>query len=301
MIVIKDVSKAFGDTKVLEGINSVIPKGSIYALIGTNGAGKSTLLNMIDGIYRCDGGCIEIDGEDIFENTGKKAKIAYIPDDPFYFNGYSMNEMADFMKTAYPGFSQEKYEAIVNNFPLDTKKPISSFSKGMKRQAAIIFALAQNPEILLCDECFDGLDPVIKKLVKRLIINEVSEREMTAVISSHNLREMENLCDIVGILNGSRIVVEKSMDGIKDSLHKFQLAFKPMIEKSEFNNLGIDIIKTEIRGGIMEIVARGNGEVIKEVLSKLEPVFIESINLSLEDIFIYETEANGYDFSEILL
>lgn len=301
MIQLKNVSKSFGDTKVLEKTNSVIPRGSIYALIGTNGAGKSTLLNLIDGIYRCDSGCVEINGENIYENTSQKAKIAYVPDEPFYFNGYSMNEMADIIKTAYPSFSREKYDFIVSRFPLDPKKPISSFSKGMKRQAAIIFALSQNPEILLCDECFDGLDPVIKKLVKRLIINEVSERQMTAVISSHNLREMENLCDIVGILNGNHIVVEKSMDGIKDSLHKYQLAFKPMIETDELEGLGVDILKTEIRGGIMELVARGDNEYICERLSTLKPMFFDSLELSLEDIFIYEMEANGYDFSELLL
>lgn len=301
MIQIKGATKAFGKQTVLDHIDSLIPSGSIYALVGTNGAGKSTLLNMIDGIYRCNTGCIEIDGENIFENTVKKSEIAYIPDEPFYFSGYSMNETADFMKSAYPNFSVEKYNSIIKNFPLDPRKPISSFSKGMKRQVAIIFALAQNPKILLCDECFDGLDPVIKKLVKKLIINEVSEREMTAVIASHNLREMENLCDIVGILHGNKIVVEKSMENIKDDLHKYQLAFKPMIEISDLAKLNADIIKTEIRGGIMEIVVRGNDEIIKLQLDLLNPVFTDNIDLSLEDIFIYEMEANGYDFSEILM
>ncbi len=299
MIKIDKLSKKLGGYQVLKDVASEIPTGSIYGLIGSNGAGKSTLLNLIDGIYRSDTGSITIDGKSVYEDTELKNKIAYIPDDPYYFNSYSMLEMADYLNTAYPSFSKEKFKTVAENFPLDIKARISTFSKGMKRQAAIVFALSQNPDILLCDECFDGLDPVVKQLVKKLIINEVTERNMTVIISSHNLREMESLCDIIGILHNNTIIVEKRMEDIKERLHKFQLAFKPMIDTRELS--GLDLLNVEIRGSILELVARGKREEIISELSKLNPILTDEIELSLEDIFIYEMEATGYDFSKILM
>lgn len=300
MIEIKNLCKTLSGKKVIENANSTICPGSIYGLIGSNGAGKSTLLNLISGVYKAEAGGVYVDGENVYENISVKNRIAYIADDLFYFNSYNMKEMAEYLRLAYPSFSMTRFYQLADKFPLDIKARISTFSKGMKRQAAVIFALSQNPDILLCDECFDGLDPVIRQLVKRLIIKEVAERNMTVIISSHSLREMENLCDIIGILHNNRIILEKSIDDIKDRVHKIQLAFKPMIPEENIPS-DIDIIKCETRGHIMELVARGE---VSEILSKLEalnPIIAEEMAITLEDIFIYEMEVSGYDFAKILV
>ena len=193
----------------------------------------------------------------------------------------------------------EKFIEISSYFPLDVNKKLNTFSKGMKRQSAIIMALSRNPEILLCDESFDGLDPVIRQLVKRIIIKEVTERGMTVIVSSHNLNELENFCDVIGILHENKIVLEKNLDDIKENIHKIQVAFKPMIDVSSLKE--IDIVKSTVRKSIMEIVARGR---LDDILRKIEaqnPILTDVIDISLEDIFIYEMEVTGYDASKILI
>ena len=211
-----------------------------------------------------------------------------------------MKEMAEYLNITYPSFSMAKFYEIAEKFPLDIKARISSFSKGMKRQASVVFALSQNPDILLCDECFDGLDPVIRQLVKRLFIKEVSDRGMTVIISSHSLREMENLCDVIGILHNNRIILEKSIDDVKNRVHKIQLAFKPMISEDKLP-CELDIIKCDIKGNMMELVARGEADFILDKLNSLNPIISEEIPVSLEDVFIYEMEVSGYDFAKILV
>ena len=300
MIKINGLCKKLGGKSVLENLSANVKKGSIYGLIGSNGAGKSTLLNIISGVYKKDSGEVLVCDEPIYENVDVKNRIAYVSDDPYYFNSYSMKEMAEFLNAAYPSFSMEKFYEIAKNFPLDIKGRIGAFSKGMKRQAAIVLALSQSPDVLLCDECFDGLDPVIKQLVKRLFINEVTEHGMTVVISSHSLRELENLCDSVGILHNNTIIIEKSMDEIKDRLHKVQLAIKPMISEDELPE-DLETVKCEIRGNMMELVVRGELSEVEEKLQSLNPLVMDIIPLSLEDIFIYEMEASGYDFSKLLI
>lgn len=300
MIRIDGLCKKLGGKTVLDSLSSHVKKGSIYGLIGSNGAGKSTLLNIISGVYRADAGEVLVDGESVYENITVKNKIAYVSDDPFYFNASSMKEMAEFLNAAYPSFSMEKFYEIAKSFPLDIKARLGTFSKGMKRQAAIVLALSQSPDLLLCDECFDGLDPVIKQLVKRILINEVAERDMTVIISSHSLRELENLCDVVGILHNNTIITEKSMDEIKERLHKIQLAIRPMISEDELPE-GLETVKCEIRGNMMELVVRGELSVIEEKLNILNPLVMDCIPLSLEDVFIYEMEASGYDFSKMLI
>ncbi len=299
MIAIENLTKMFDNQAILSGLTANIKEGCIYGLIGSNGAGKSTLLNILDGIYRADGGTVQIDGQDVYENTVLKDKIAYVSDDPYFFNAYSMEEMARFLEKTYPSFTMEKFREIAGHFPLDVKKKMNTFSKGMKRQAAIVFALSQSPSILLCDESFDGLDPVIRQLVKRIVIGEVESRGMTAVISSHNLRELENFCDVVGILHDKKIILERSIDDIKDSVHKIQAAFKPMIDTKSLT--GIDILSMTVRANVLEIVAKGNREEILARIAQFNPILVDPLELTLEDIFIYEMEVSGYDFSKILL
>lgn len=296
---VKLCKKLDGNT-VLENLNLSVKRGSIYGLIGSNGAGKSTLLNILSGVYKQDGGTVEIYGKEIYENTKIKGKTAYITDDPFYFNSYTVDEMAKYLNNIYDRFSMEKYKSVAKVFPIDTGKKINAFSKGMKRQVSIILALAKRPEILLCDESFDGLDPVIRQMVKRLLINEVAERGMTVVISSHNLREMENLCDTIGVLHDNRIILEKSVADIKDTIHRYQAAFKPMIDTSVLEG-EIDIVTKNLRGNIIELVARGEAESIESALNRHNPLLVDKMELTLEDIFICEMEVSGYDFSKILL
>lgn len=300
MIKTERLLKKLDGNVILDELNLNVKRGSIYGLIGSNGAGKSTLLNVLAGVYKPDGGTAKICGEDIFENVAVKGKTAYISDDPFYFNGATVDETAAYLNDVYENFSMDKYRNFSAVFPIDTSKKISSFSKGMKRQTAIMLALAQQPEFLLCDESFDGLDPVIRRLVKRLFVNEVSENGMTIVISSHNLREMENLCDTIGILHDNKIVVEKSISDIKDTLHRYQAAYKPMIDVEMLKDK-LDILTSNMRGSILELTVRGEREKIFAVLESFAPLLIDEIELTLEDIFICEMEVSGYDFSKILL
>lgn len=300
MIKTEGLLKKLDGNTILKELNLTVKRGSIYGLIGSNGAGKSTLLNVLAGVYKPDGGTAKICGENIFENVNVKGKTAYISDDPFYFNGATVDETAAYLNDVYENFSMDKYKTLSDVFPIDTSKKISSFSKGMKRQVAIMLALAQQPEFLLCDESFDGLDPVIRKLVKRLFVNEVSENGMTIVISSHNLREMENLCDTIGILHENKIVVEKSIADIKDTLHRYQAAYKPMIDVEMLKDR-LNILTSNMRGSILELTVRGEREKISAVLESYAPLLIDEIELTLEDIFICEMEVSGYDFSKILL
>lgn len=300
MIKAYGIGKRYEKEFVLENLSMNVEKGSIYGLIGSNGAGKSTLLNVLSGVYKPECGSCTIDGEEVFENTKIKAKVAYITDDPYYFTGATMKEMALYLDKMYPSFSMEKFEKTAGMFPLDVNKKLSSFSKGMKRQAAIILAIAQQPEVLLCDECFDGLDVVVRQMVKGIFVSEAAERKMTVVISSHNLREMENLCDTIGILHENKIVIERSMVDIRDMMHRYSAAYKPMIDVEQLKSR-LNIVSLNMRGNILEIVARGEADAIEKVLEEYNPILVDKTELTLEDIFIYEMEVNGYDFSKILL
>ncbi len=294
------LKKSYDGTPVLEELSMHVRGGSIYGLIGSNGAGKSTLLNVLSGVFKPDAGSAQIDGESIYENISVKARTAYITDEPFYMNGATMKEMAEIMGKLYKSFSMDKFNETAALFPLDVNKKLSSFSKGMKRQAAIILAIAQMPDVLLCDECFDGLDPVVRQLVKKLFVSEAAERDMTIVISSHNLREMENLCDTIGILHDRRIITEKSVGDIKDEMHSYSVAYKPMIDVEELKS-NLDVVTFNQRGNILEFVVKGNAEEIEQIFESRRPLLVDKTDLSLEDIFISEMEANGYDFSKIIL
>lgn len=300
MIDAEKLKKSYDGVTVLEGLDMHVKDGSIYGLIGSNGAGKSTLLNILSGVFKPDEGSAKIDGENIFENTKVKARTAYITDEPFYLNGATLKEMALVTSKLYKSFSMEKFNEVSALFPLDVNKKLASFSKGMKRQAAIILAVSQMPDILLCDECFDGLDPVVRQLVKKLLVNEAAGRDMTVVISSHNLREMENLCDTIGILHDMKIVTEKSVGDIKESMHRYSVAYRPMIDVDELKS-ALDVVTFNQRGNILEFVVRGDAEEIEKVFESKNPLLIDKTDLSLEDIFISEMEASGYDFSKIIL
>ena len=295
---IKNITKSFDGRKVLENLSSTIKKGSIYGLIGSNGAGKSTLLNVIDGVYLPDSGECKIMGENVYENIKIKEKVAYISDEPYFFNSFTMEEEAKYLNNVHPSFTMRKFSEISRLFPLDIKKKINTFSKGMKRQAAIVMELSKNPDVLLCDESFDGLDPVIRQLVKKIIIDEVADRQMTAMVSSHNLREIENFCDVIGILHDNTIVCEQTLDELKENFVKIQVAFKENPGDAFYNDF--NIVSKDVRSSITELVIKGNKQDIIKKFEALNPVLIDILDLTLEDIFIYEMEAKGYDFSKLL-
>lgn len=299
MIEISHLRKSYDHHMILEDINAVVKEGSIYGLLGSNGAGKSTLLGLMSGIYKADAGSILYDGREVYENNDVKKDIAYITDDPFYFNHYTLTEMAKYYSLVCPNFSMVKYDELSSYFPIDRNQKINSFSKGMKRQTAIILAMSQSPKVLLCDESFDGLDPVIRQLVKRIFIEEVNRRGMSIVISSHNLREIENLCDTISIVHNKKIILERDVDTIKEGIHKLQVVIKPMPDSSAFQI--VDLVDCKIRGNLAELIVRGEEQEIIEKLETLNPLLIDTLDLTLEELFIYEMEVGGYDFSNIIL
>ncbi len=299
MIEINHLRKSYDNQMVLEDINAAVKDGAIYGLLGSNGAGKSTLLGLMAGIYKADAGSILYDGQEVYENNAVKKDIAYITDDPFYFNHYTLTEMAKYYALVCPNFSMVRYDELSSFFPIDRNQKINSFSKGMKRQTAIILALSQSPKVLLCDESFDGLDPVIRQLVKRLFIEEVNRRGMSIVISSHNLREIENLCDTISIVHNKKIILERDVDTIKEGIHKLQVVIKPMPNSSVFQV--VDVVDCKIRGNLAELIVRGEEQEIIEKLEALNPLLIDILDLTLEELFIYEMEVGGYDFSNIIL
>ncbi|MBE6822696.1 ABC transporter ATP-binding protein [Caproiciproducens sp. LBM24188] len=298
MIEVKNLTKHFEDKTALDKISFHIPSGSLFGLVGSNGAGKSTFLRTLAGIYSPDGGQILVDGAEPFENSTVKSRLFFISDFPYFIPQATLAEMADFYSRVYPNWSRKRYEELCSVFPIGVKEKISNMSKGMQRQAALICAFAAQPDYLLMDEIFDGLDPVMRQLLKRVVSSDVSERGMTVLIASHNLRELEDFCDHIGLLHRGGVIFERELDELKLGINKVQAVLKPMPELSAFAPL--DIVKTEIRGSLINLVVRGGKEEIMAKINSLNPVFAEILPLTLEEVFISEMEAAGYDLENIL-
>ncbi|MDU7337910.1 MAG: ABC transporter ATP-binding protein [Clostridium sp.] len=298
MIEVKSLVKKFGSKAALDGISFTIDAGSVFGLVGSNGAGKSTLLRSLAGIYQPESGEILVDGLQPFENSTVKSKLFFISDYPYFFPQANMKEMADFYSKTYASWDSKRYEELCALFPLDQNARIINMSKGMQRQVALINALSVRPDYLLLDEIFDGLDPVMRQLLKKLVSSEVSERGMSVVIASHNLRELEDLCDHVGLMHKGGVVFEQELDALKLGIHRVQAIFKPMPLQEALQDF--DIIKQDIRGSLVNFVIRGKREEILEKLNALNPVFIEMLPLTLEEVFISEMEVAGYDIENIL-
>ncbi|MGN0558714.1 MAG: ABC transporter ATP-binding protein [Acutalibacteraceae bacterium] len=298
MIEIKNVTKTFDSLDALDKICFNIPKGSVYGLVGSNGSGKSTLLRIMSGVFEPDGGEVRIDGERVFENERVKGKCIFVPDFPYFYNNSTVENTAQLYRKIYPDWSEERFADLCHMFPINKKSKIISMSKGMQRQAALILALSAQPDYIFLDEIFDGLDPVVRQLVKRLIADDVYSRKMTAVIASHNLRELEDLCDYVGLLHRGKIILNKELDNVKQGIHKIQIAFKNAFENNPFEDL--NLVKCEQKGNLYNIVIKGEESEYLDYLQSLEPVFMESLPLTLEEIFISEMEVAGYDINNIL-
>ncbi|MBC8546629.1 ABC transporter ATP-binding protein [Clostridiaceae bacterium NSJ-31] len=298
MIEANGLTKYFDDIAALKGMTTRIPAGSIYGLVGSNGAGKSTFLRLLAGVYRPDEGAIAVDGAETYENPAVKDRIFFLADELYFFQNATMDQMARFYSGLYGSWSQERYRQMCVTFPIHAERKINTFSKGMQRQAAIILALSAQPDILLLDEAFDGLDPVIRGLVRKILAEDVAQRGATVIIASHNLRELEDLCDQVGVLHGGRILFQRDIDDLKLGFFKVQCAFRPAKEREDF--AGLDLLQFESRGSLINLIARGARE---EILGKIEamgPLFVETVPLTLEEVFIHEMEAVGYDYSNIL-
>lgn len=299
MIKMTNVSKGFENHQAVMNINLSIQKGSIYGLIGSNGAGKTTLMKLLAGIYREDKGSITIEGEDVFENNTLKQRIFYIPDQPHFLTQYNTKQMAKFYKSIYPTWSDERFQTLVTAFDLDMKKKLTSFSKGWQRQAAFILALSAKPDIMILDEPMDGLDPVVRRKVKNLLIQDVAEREMTILISSHNLREIEDICDHIGIIHKGELLIEKELDELKSDIHKVQVAYNTDVPEKLFAKL--NVLHTEKRGSVMLYIVKGKEEDITEQILKTQPVLLDLLPLTLEEIFIYEMGDIGYAIENIVV
>ncbi|GLB59507.1 ABC transporter ATP-binding protein [Cytobacillus sp. NCCP-133] len=297
MIKISNVRKSFEELEAIEKISIHVNKGSIYGLLGSNGAGKTTLLKLLTGIYVQDEGSVTIDGQQVFENASIKEKIFFIQDHPYFLPQYTVKQMAHFYKSIYSGWDHVRFKELAAIFELDINKKIHRFSKGVQRQAAFILALSARPEVLILDEPMDGLDPVMRKKVKNLIIDEVAAREMTVLISSHNLREVEDLCDYIAIMHKGNLIIEKDLDDLKTDTHKIQVAFKGSMP-AIFDSM--KILHKEKRGSVMICIVKGEAGEILEYVQRFKPVIFDLLPLTLEEIFIYEMGDVGYAVQNIL-
>ncbi|MBB6447737.1 ABC transporter ATP-binding protein [Bacillus benzoevorans] len=299
MIKVENASKSFAGSMAIEDICLSIHKGSIYGLIGSNGAGKTTLIKLLAGIYLQDQGVVTIDGETVFENTGLKERFFYIPDQPYFFSQYTAKQMAHFYKSVYRAWSDERFRLLAQSFGLDVNKKLHSFSKGWQRQAAFILALSAKPEFLILDEPMDGMDPVVRKRVKNILIQDVAEREMTILMSSHNLREVEDICDHIGMIHQGRMIFEKDLDELKEDIHKIQVAYNEGVPEQLLDNL--NILHTEKRGSVHLYIVRGEeAEVVKNI-RRSNPIIFDMLPLTLEEIFIYEMGDIGYAIENIVV
>lgn len=297
MIEIKNLTKRFDGFAAVDGLSMTINSGSAYGLLGCNGAGKSTLLRLMTGVYKQDSGEVLIDGQPVYDNVAVKQRILFVSDETSQFAGMTLIDMKKFYRAFYPAFSEELFENLHAMTGLPLRKKTASFSKGMKRQAAVICAIAARPDYLFLDEAFDGLDPAMRIVVKKMMIDAMANSNMTVVISSHNLKEIEEFCDTAGLLHNGKMVFTKELSELKGEIHKVQASFDREMTKEDFPAL--DILSIDHSMGLTFIIAKGNAD---ETLSAVEakgPSFCDLIPLTLEEIFIHETEALGYDRNNI--
>ena len=298
MIKITGLTKAYDKTNVLENLNCTIKDNCIYGLVGANGAGKSTLLRIINGIFRADSGKVEIDGNESFNSEEMKQNMVFVPDDLFFFSGYTLLDTAKFYKALYTAFDMEYFNELAGLLKLNVKAKLNSLSKGLKRQSILICALATKAKYMFFDETFDGLDPVVRNTVKKIIAKHMDNNNTTIIMTSHNLRELEDICDNLGLLYKGGIFFESDIDTLKTNMFKVQIALKEDFSKESFNTL--DILSFKKKGSVATVIINGDRKKAEEYLKKLEPVILDFIPLSLEELFIYQMEVLGYEFNEII-
>ena len=317
MIQAVKLTKRFEDITAVDHIDAAIREGSVFGLIGTNGAGKSTFLRLASGILKPDEGHITIDGQEVFENPAAKRMVFYISDEAYFFSNASPLDMMAYYSRVYERFDKERFRRLLKSFGLDEKRRIHTFSKGMKKQVSVICGICANTKYLFCDETFDGLDPVMRQAVKSLFAADMEDRNLTPIIASHNLRELEDICDHVGLLHKGGIllskdlddmklniqlhiiqILSKDLDDMKLNIHKIQCVLQPGMEPEDL--VSLEVLSTERRGRLLTLTVRGTREEIEAKLGACDPVFFECIPLTLEEIFISETEVAGYDVKKLV-
>ena len=298
MLEAKEVVKSFDGFRALDSATLTVPKGTVYGLVGPNGAGKSTIIRHFTGVYRPDSGQLLLEGAPIWENTDAKRRMVVIPDDWYYFPQASIAEMAKLYAGAYPSFSWERYEKMKQVFPLNDRQMLRRMSKGMQKQAAFWLTMCCMPEYLILDEPVDGLDPVMRRQVWSLLLGDVAERGTTVLVSSHNLRELEDVCDHVGIMNQGKVLLERSLSELQDSICKIQILFgdTPPVELP-----GLKILHESAAGRLRTYIVRGGPDVTQAKLAVYNPLYVEALPLTLEEIFIYELGGMSYEVQDILL
>ena len=297
MIETRKLCKSFEGFQALKDLDVNVPKGAVYGLVGPNGAGKTTLIRHLAGIYIPDSGEVLIDGQPVFENVDIKSRIAYIPDDIFYYTQATVADMKGFYKGIYPAFDEERFDKLGEVFDIDPKRPVRKLSKGMQKQAAFRIAVSCRPDVILLDEPGDGLDPVMRRNVWSILMADVAERGTTVLVSSHNLRELEDVCDHVGIMDQGSMLIERSLDELQNNIVKLQLVLQDGTELPE----GIEILGRSSTGKLEQLIVRGKAEEVEERIAQIAPVYCESIPLNLEEIFIYELGGTGYEVRNIIV
>lgn len=298
MIVADNATKRFGTLTAVDQVSAEIRDGSVFGLIGSNGAGKSTFLRMLAGILQPDEGRVTIDGTDVFEHVGLKERCFFISDEQFFFSNTTPAELKNFYKQYYPRFDETRYHKLMNGFGLDENRKVRTFSKGMKKQVSVICGVCAGTDYLFCDETFDGLDPVVRQTVKSLFAEDVESRGMTPVIASHNLRELEDFCDHVGLLHRGGILFSRDLDEMKLDMFKMQCIFQTPPAADAWQDF--EILRLEQRGSLYTLTARGSRDELQNRVATMNPTFFELLPLTLEEIFINETEVAGYDIKKLI-
>ncbi|MCQ2518938.1 MAG: ABC transporter ATP-binding protein [Lachnospiraceae bacterium] len=298
MIEVNNLVKTFDGFIALDGTSLKVENGSVYGLVGPNGAGKSTVINHLTGVYKQDGGTVLFDDEPVWENANVKRKIAYIPDDWFYFNGSNVEDMMRFYKGIYPSFSEERFYKMRDAFNIDLKKGIKYLSKGMKKQVAFWLALSSMPEYLILDEPVDGLDPVMRRRIWSFVMEDVAARGTSVLVSSHNLRELEDVCDHVGIMNKGKVILERSLSELQDNMVKLQVVFKEGMNEVPGD---IPVLHDSVMGRVHTMIVRMCPESAVKCVSKYEPLLVEAVPLTLEEIFVYELGGLDYEIKETII
>lgn len=299
MIEVKHIAKRFGDIQAVKDVSLTILDGCIFGLVGTNGAGKSTLLRMLAGVLKADEGEALIDGQNVYENIEIKKNLFYIPEDAYFFANSTPFQMMEYYASIYEHFDRKQFLNMLEKFHLDKNRRIQTFSKGMKKQLSILLALSSNVKYLFCDETFDGLDPVMRQVVKSLFADAVMHRNLTPIIASHNLRELEDICDHVGLLHEGGVLLSEDLEDMKFHIHKIQCVM-PNETMEQHLLKDLEVLNYERSGSLMFIIVRGTKVEIMHTVERYAPVFSEIVPLSLEEIFISETEVAGYEIKNIL-
>ncbi len=300
MIELTHVNKHFDDIVAVNDVSVKIKEGCVFGLIGTNGAGKSTIMRMITGVLKPDGGEILIDGKEVYDSVESKKLFFFIPDEPYFFSNATLQDMEHYVSSIYENFNKEKFYQYLEHFELDKKRKINTFSKGMKKQAALLLGICSGTRYLFCDKTFDGLDPVMRQGVKSIFASEMEERGLTPIIASHNLRELEDICDHVGLLHKGGVLLSKDLEDMKCNIQKVQCVFSHKEAEQEVMQK-LDVMKVDHRGALVTITARGSREDVTNLLASADTIFCEILPLSLEEIFISETEVIGYDIKKLIL